>query len=264
MFTALLIVLTYHYQVVYLLPSYNHQFRWLSNITDRFLTIEKLIESRGYQCEQHRTLTMDGYILTLHRVINPRLANTIKPAVILQHGTLDSSITWLLTDDNNYQSNSTRYGTVGNSLGFELAKRGYDVWLGNFRGNTYSNSHVSKSLKSVDYWKFSFDQLIAHDLPAMFNCVLKTTQQRRLAYVGHSLGATAIIALLSETKKWNRIVRPVLMLAPNPYFNNTGSSLAETPLASVLISFLVKNPSPVFQHNTFYDVSIFQTDDEPH
>ncbi len=43
------------------------------------------------------------------------------------------------------------------SLAFTLADMGYDVWLGNFRGNTYSRGHVIfDSLHDNTYWKFSY------------------------------------------------------------------------------------------------------------
>jgi pimeloyl-ACP methyl ester carboxylesterase len=64
---------------------------------------------------------------------------------------------------------------------------GYDVWLGNTRGNTYSR-RTNKGLfpYQAEFWYFSLDELALIDVPAMIDYVLEHTGASKLAYVGHS------------------------------------------------------------------------------
>lgn len=38
------------------------------------------------------------------------------------------------------------------SLAFLLANEGHDVWLGNYRGNEYSQEHVNLTVHDREYW----------------------------------------------------------------------------------------------------------------
>lgn len=43
---------------------------------------------------------------------------------------------------------------IKNVSAFFLADNGYDVWLGNLRGNAYSSKHVNRTVNNRDYWNF--------------------------------------------------------------------------------------------------------------
>lgn len=42
--------------------------------SDAYRTIVEVIESRGFRCETHDIETKDGYILSVHRIVNPTLS----------------------------------------------------------------------------------------------------------------------------------------------------------------------------------------------
>lgn len=65
-----------------------------------------------------------------------------KKVIYLQHGLADSSDTFILNEETKAPA-------------FILANKGYDVWLGNVRGNRYSNALLSPTI--INFWDFSFD-----------------------------------------------------------------------------------------------------------
>ncbi|KAI9987637.1 hypothetical protein PInf_023681 [Phytophthora infestans] len=100
-----------------------------------------------------------------------------KPVVLLQHGLLDSSFTFV----NNFRNQS---------LAFVLADAGYDVWLGNNRGTTWSREHLTYTDDDDEFWEFSWEDMGKYDLPAEIEYALNKTQSSMLSFVGHSEGTT--------------------------------------------------------------------------
>ncbi|KAI1278114.1 Lipase member M [Halotydeus destructor] len=199
---------------------------------DACRTTPELIESRGFKSESHKVTTEDGYILTMHRIVNPFIEKQGLEAypILLQHGIAAHSGHWLLNSDDGYlepmvDQNDNRNKpkskkSISNNLGFVLANMGYDVWLGNWRGNRYSGAHKKYSNNDSRFWDFSVDELIDYDLPAMLNFVLSKTTSPTLGYVGMSQGSNCMFGLLSTKVEYNDKIKPFIALAPAVKISN--------------------------------------------
>jgi len=171
------------------------------------LTTEEMIALAGYTPETHIVITEDGYILHLHRIKGDG------PTIFCQHGLEDSSAAWVLA------------GADHGAPGFRLAEAGYDVWLGNYRGNTYSRAHASLDPGSKEFWRFSWDEMAKYDLPAMLNFVLEHTGKEKIYYIGHSMGTTTYMAMDSYYESFADRVELAVFLAPVAFMDNMESPI---------------------------------------
>ncbi|XP_034261161.1 putative lysosomal acid lipase/cholesteryl ester hydrolase [Pantherophis guttatus] len=144
-----------------------------------FMTIPKIIQYWGYPSEEYQVLTDDGYYLQLNRIPCGKHCpqhEGPRPIVLLTHGFMWEGRCWIAN-------------LPSNSLGFFLADAGYDVWIINFRGTTWSRRHKEFSIEQQEFWNFSFHEMAIYDIPATINFILQKTKQDSLYYVGHSQGA---------------------------------------------------------------------------
>lgn len=73
-------------------------------------------------------------------------------------------------------------------MSYILADSGYDVWMGNNRGNRYSTKNIYFNNSTENYWAFSSDQMAKHDFPTMIQYVRNNTGYKKIVYIGHSQG----------------------------------------------------------------------------
>ncbi|XP_006147666.1 lipase member K [Tupaia chinensis] len=206
------------------------------------MNISQIISYWGYPCEEYDVVTKDGYILGTYRIPHgrgcPRKTGP-QPIVYLQHGVIASASNWICNLPNN-------------SLAFLLADMGYDVWLGNSRGNTWSRKHLKLSPKSPEYWAFSMDEMAKYDLPATIDFILKKTGQQRLYYVGHSQGTTIAFIAFSTNPELAKRIKIFFALAPVvtvKYTQNPMKKLTNLSRQGVKVLFGDK----MFYPHTFFD-----------
>ncbi|XP_049938990.1 lipase 3-like [Schistocerca serialis cubense] len=198
------------------------------------LDTPELLEKYGYPCEEHVVETEDGYILRMFRIpygkASPLVPGQRKPAVLVQHGLMNSADDWVIMGPNG-------------SLAYILADEGYDVWLGNIRGNWYSQRHRTLSPEQNKFWNFSWHEHGIYDMPAQIDHVLNTTGHQQIYYVGHSMGTTMFYVGMSMKPEYNEKIRAMFSLAPIAYMNHMISPLFQllapfTTSAQVLMDLI--------------------------
>ncbi|MCJ1358293.1 MAG: cholesterol esterase [Icmadophila ericetorum] len=190
----------------------------------------------GYYAEEHVVQTGDGYLLGLHRLgwkrgeegtrVNAGEGSLRKKVIYMHHGLLMNSEVWVCITERE------------RCLPLMLVEQGYDVWLGNNRGNKYSKKSTRYSPNSTDFWNFSMDQFAFHDIPDSIAYVLETTSQPSLSYIGFSQGTAQAFATLSIHPTLNDKVDVFIALAP---------AMSPAGLSNGIVDALVKaSPEVIF------------------
>ena len=186
--------------------------------SDAGKSFQEICIENGFDFETHTVVTDDGYILSVFRI--PGLTSetdttTSKPPILMQHGILDSANCWIMN-----------YADVAPA--FVAARAGYDVWLGNSRGNTYSRAHTEydPDKNEKKFWNFSWYEMGQYDIPAVIDTIQAKTGGQKVAYIGHSQGTTQMFSALSENSAYFADKVPLYVaLGPVSKITNTSDAI---------------------------------------
>lgn len=189
--------------------------------------IVDIVHAHGFKVHEHVIQTKDGYLLSIHRILplDKDKSNNDRPIVYLHHGLLTNSELFVLGE------------TTEKCLPFVLINQGYDVWLGNNRGNKYSRKHLVLSSSDESFWNYSLDEFAMFDIPNTIDYILDITKQRQLSYIGFSQGAAQGLASLSLNHNLNSKIRVFIGLSP---------AMIPKGLNNPVCSFLVQSTPGLF------------------
>ncbi|KAH8921157.1 alpha/beta-hydrolase [Atractiella rhizophila] len=169
---------------------------------------EYYIRYWGYECELVEVETDDGFLVRLHHILPKRHKDGSAPSikgtpVLIVHGILSSSTTFVVNEER--------------SLAFYLLESGYDVWLGDIRGN-FKMKHKTFSRLNPRYWSWSIKEIAIYDLPAMITHIYHHTG-KKVAYVGHSQGTGTLFLSLTRGLRPDvgKMLRCFVALGPAVY-----------------------------------------------
>jgi gastric triacylglycerol lipase len=191
------------------------------------------IQSLNHPYEVHEVTTADGYILTYFRI--QKQFGTIQsglPVIFLHHGLLDSADSFIINDEDQAPA-------------LILSDHGYDVWLGNNRGNKYGTGHIdpvnfNSSDPDSQFWDFSWQEMSLYDLPAGMQYIAEYTGQK-VNYIGHSEGTSIMIAALARRDPTIlQYMTKFIALAPVAFVEDSTSPLVRIA-AWLQVGYLLKD-----------------------
>ncbi|XP_044754242.1 lipase 1-like isoform X2 [Coccinella septempunctata] len=133
--------------------------------------------------------------------------------ILMMHGLFGSAENYVVAEM--YNSSMAGY----------FADRGYDVWLGNARGNIHSRRHVRLDPDKYKFWNFSYHEIAIYDVAAMVDHILKTSGKKKLYYIGHSQGGTVFYILNSMRPEYQKKFVQASLLAPAGLMGNYNNTL---------------------------------------
>lgn len=95
--------------------------------------------------------------------------------------------------------------------------------MGNARGTDPSRAHTSfdpNGKEQKDFWRYTWHEIGLYDISASIDYILSITNQKKINYIGHSQGTTALMVLLSMRPEYNNKINEANLLAPAAYLKN--------------------------------------------
>ncbi|KAJ3621070.1 hypothetical protein MTP99_003244 [Tenebrio molitor] len=180
--------------------------------------ITNIIQRHTNSSETHQVQTEDGYILNLFRIRreNPR------GVIFFQHGLFTDARAWV--------------SQYNDSVAFLFWRAGYDVWLGNNRGNLYGKKHVTWKPSDGEFWNYSLLEIGYYDLDASVEYIKSTTSEGKIIYVGVSMGATTgLIYASMRPEASSQSVQIMISIAPCTHFKYADGILKYiVPLSDIM------------------------------
>lgn len=220
----------------------------VSNDDLSHLTGQEMINRAGFEYETYDAVADDGYITVLTRIVNPLADKRYLryPPILIEHGgTIDPTAYIIASTIQHHPEKWPRepgdapMTSSNRSLAFVLSNNGFDVWLAETRGandhnnrriktkaaqtvtsggNTGKNLTVGENIDMIfrgsDFWSFSIDDIIAHELKSHIDTVLKHTGAHKLHLMTFSLSTPSSLSFLSTRKDYAKKIEGFVSMAP--------------------------------------------------
>jgi lysosomal acid lipase/cholesteryl ester hydrolase len=102
--------------------------------------------------------------------------------------------------------------------------------------------HKKLSPKNPEFWNFSLDEMVDHDLPSFIDFILEKTGKPSVGYVGMGQGSNAMFGLLSTNTEYNYKIKPFVAIAPAVKLSNATRIPIPVLKITLPIPGFIKNP----------------------